>query len=375
MTLQNKKDAHQKHANLAKPKLGFFAKNEWAIMGAPCGEIRKLVENLSSLTTENILYIDESHDHEEQASHLAIATKKGDAQEFSHSISWNKYQNALAANDYDIVLINGNHFKANKQIVILDDRKKESLSRKLDRLTDVRAFLYTSEVKTPYDFLIDGVMEEDIPLISISDIETIWRLIRAEVSIPSLKALVLAGGKSTRMGEDKAEIEYHGRGQARHMYEMLEGLGLETHLSCRNDQAKKFPDLRVILDKVNGLGPFGAIVSAFMRDPNAAWLVVPCDLPLLEEKHLENLISCRNPFKQATTFLNAETQFPEPLISIWEPKMYLRMLQFLSLGYSCPRKILINSDVELIKVENQQFMMNVNTPDEQQKAHVILEEK
>jgi molybdenum cofactor guanylyltransferase len=63
-------------------------------------------------------------------------------------------------------------------------------------------------------------------------------------------------------------------------------------------------------------------------------------------------------------FLNPTSEFPEPLISIWEPKSYQTALSFLGQGISCPRKVLINSDTHLITVSNPTALMNVNTPDE-----------
>ena len=60
-------------------------------------------------------------------------------------------------------------------------------------------------------------------------------------------------------------------------------------------------------------------------------------------------------------------QFPEPLITIWEPKAYPILLNYLSQGYSCPRKVLINSDVEIVEVD-EYFIQNINTPSEYEKA-------
>ena len=56
-------------------------------------------------------------------------------------------------------------------------------------------------------------------------------------------------------------------------------------------------------------------------------------------------------------------EFPEPLITIYEPKAYPILLQYLAQGYSCPRKMLINSDVEIVEIEDD-FIRNINTPEE-----------
>jgi molybdopterin-guanine dinucleotide biosynthesis protein A len=48
------------------------------------------------------------------------------------------------------------------------------------------------------------------------------------------------------------------------------------------------------------------------------------------------------------------------LITIWEPRSYQVMLNFLAQGYSCPRKVLINSEIELLKVKDVKVLLNVN---------------
>ena len=66
---------------------------------------------------------------------------------------------------------------------------------------------------------------------------------------------------------------------------------------------------------------------------------------------------------------------PEPLITIWEPKAYPILLSFLSQGYTCPRKALRNNDVHIIKAENADALINVNTLEELEKVKNILLEK
>ncbi|NNE30633.1 MAG: NTP transferase domain-containing protein, partial [Saprospiraceae bacterium] len=128
----------------------------------------------------------------------------------------------------------------------------------------------------------------------------------------------------------------------------------------------------VVEDSFAGLGPFGGIVSAFRHDPNRAWMTLPCDVPLVDKALLKELASHRNPGKLATCFYNPATEFPEPLITIWEPRAYPVLLQFLSQGYSCPRKVLINSEVEVVKTGQAEKLMNVNTQEERQRVIDLL---
>ena len=92
--------------------------------------------------------------------------------------------------------------------------------------------------------------------------------------------------------------------------------------------------------------------------------MVACDLPLLDKTTLEYLVENRNLSQTATTFRSPVNKFPEPLVTIWEPRGYPVLLNFLAQGYSCPRKALINSPIEMLEVSNAAALRNVNTPEE-----------
>ena len=274
----------------------------------------------------------------------------------------------ILLNDHDVLMVNGNHFKAGRQIVICHPKKKESLRRKLDRLTDVSLILLSPDVDRPYNYLQEAFPLEDVPVMSLNDTESIakWILHDYNSSLPSVKGLVLAGGKSQRMGENKANLHYHGRSQLEYACQLMTECGISPYISCRKE-ADDYPDqYDRVYDTFEGLGPFGGILSAFRSDPDAAWLVMACDQPLLTSKELQLLLDRRNPSKMATCYHNPETGFPEPLITLWEPRAYSRMLSFLSLGYSCPRKVLINSAIEEVRVKDTVFMKNANTLEERQ---------
>jgi molybdopterin-guanine dinucleotide biosynthesis protein A len=85
---------------------------------------------------------------------------------------------------------------------------------------------------------------------------------------------------------------------------------------------------------------------------------------LLDAVTFDHLLKNRNTASIATAYQNAFDGFPEPLITIWEPKSYPVMLAFLAQGYSCPRKVLINSDTTLLKPLDAETLTNVNTPED-----------
>ena len=92
-------------------------------------------------------------------------------------------------------------------------------------------------------------------------------------------------------------------------------------------------------------------------------MVLATDLPFVDEHLVKLLLEKRNPAKVATAIKGKGKQFPEPLITIYEPKAYPVLLQYLAQGYSCPRKMLINSEVEIVEVDDE-LIRNINTPEE-----------
>ncbi|WP_345990188.1 NTP transferase domain-containing protein [Chryseobacterium sp. Chry.R1] len=198
-------------------------------------------------------------------------------------------------------------------------------------------------------------------------------MISKETDFPRLNGLVLAGGKSRRMGNPKDKINWHGKEQRYYAADLLAPFCEEVFISCRQDQLENFNnDYNALTDTFLDMGPFGGILSALRSQREKAWLVVACDLPLLDKNALEFLIQSRNPEKAATTYESPFDGLPEPLITIWEPKSYPLLLNFLGSGNTCPRKVLINSDTLILKPDNPDSLMNVNTPKDMAKAQEIL---
>lgn len=181
--------------------------------------------------------------------------------------------------------------------------------------------------------------------------------------IPILNGLVLAGGKSTRMGSDKGWLTYHDVPQQEYLYSLLEKICANVYLSIREEQRFDIPDgFKTITDNNEHRGPFNGILSAHALHSEAAWLVLACDLPLIDGKTLELLVDKRNPDKWATSFATQESGLPEPLATIWEPSGLREAKEYLKTAESsCPRKFLINSEIELVYPAHDEVLYNANS--------------
>lgn len=183
-----------------------------------------------------------------------------------------------------------------------------------------------------------------------------------------IKGLILTGGKSSRMGTNKSQLNYHGKPQKEFMKELLENQGIETYYSVRDfSTTLEMTEENSIKDVLPNLGPFGGIYSAFQRDQNSAWFVLATDLPFVNQALVKRVLEKRNPMKAATSVKGKNKAHPEPLITIYEPKIYAILEQSLKEGNTSPRQILMNSDIEIIEVEDA-LIRNINTPQEFEEA-------
>lgn len=190
-----------------------------------------------------------------------------------------------------------------------------------------------------------------------------------------LYGLVLSGGRSSRMGQDKGLIKYHNLPQREHVYNLLSQVCDKTFLSIRKEQSSEISKgIASIIDKDEFKGPFNGLISAHKAYPKVAWLALACDLPLINLKEINQLIAARDKDKNATAFATRKSGLPEPLAAIWEPQGLYNSIGYLEdATSSCPRKFLINSEIKLVFPENDFVLMNANSEEDYREVVSKLE--
>ncbi|MFY0543635.1 molybdenum cofactor guanylyltransferase [Brevibacillus sp. H7] len=106
--------------------------------------------------------------------------------------------------------------------------------------------------------------------------------------------VILAGGKSSRMGRRKELLEWKGRTLVEHLAEQVTAAGM-TCLIVSNEPQQlpgalfQHPNVTVVRDQVDSRGPISGIVTAFRVRPEECLLVLSCDLPFVHREHLARL--------------------------------------------------------------------------------------
>lgn len=131
--------------------------------------------------------------------------------------------------------------------------------------------------------------------------------------------LVLCGGQSNRMGTDKSMLQYYDKPQRYHVYDMLVPFCEKVFISCSHEQANSIePGYDFITDDDNfsGIGPMGALLTAFTRFPDKHILLIGCDYPFLKPDELE--VFSKLCAGKPVSFYNDEAVIYESMIA-WYP--------------------------------------------------------
>ncbi|QDH14399.1 NTP transferase domain-containing protein [Formicincola oecophyllae] len=208
-----------------------------------------------------------------------------------------------------------------------------------------------------------------------------------------LNGLVLTGGESRRMGRDKALLAYgpEGHSQIERAMALLAPLVKESFLSVRPGQQdavrqryRQIPDQPLVDNAGKTVsGPAAGLLAAHAQDPDAAWLVLACDLPLLDEatlcslvKRWREVVAKGNPVGwTALAYRSTHDGLPEPLCTLWTPEALAALGNHVAEGHVCPRKALLNSKTLLLEPENPHALDNANTAEERAQAERRLERR
>jgi molybdenum cofactor guanylyltransferase len=178
-----------------------------------------------------------------------------------------------------------------------------------------------------------------------------------------LYGLVLAGGRSTRMGTDKGLLTYHGKPQREHLFDLLSQCCEEVFTSCHAGQ--QLPEyLHPLVDVYDLKSPLNGILTAFQKFPDKAWLIVAVDMPYVDDRALQTLIKHRDRNKIATCFYNEAAKLPDPLLALWEPASYPLLQAFAAQGKVSPRDFLATHGACMVNPPDDKTLLNVNSPGE-----------
>lgn len=179
--------------------------------------------------------------------------------------------------------------------------------------------------------------------------------------------VILAGGKSRRMGTNKALLPYRGQPLIEHIAKVMQEVFERVIVVADEREAYQFLNLRVYPDIHKDCGPLGGIHAAFHHSDANALFVVSCDLPGLMPNLIEYILSVD---AHAPAVVPAADEKVHPLCGLYRRKMLPQIEQAIQDGVLALRALLENVGAVTVPITpelpfyTKQLLSNVNSPDD-----------
>jgi molybdopterin-guanine dinucleotide biosynthesis protein A len=181
--------------------------------------------------------------------------------------------------------------------------------------------------------------------------------------------IVLSGGKSRRMGSDKALLPYNGTTLLKHVVSIVRSVAGETLVVADLADKYAFKDgTRVVGDLYPESGPLGGIITGLTYAGDEFNLVVACDMPLLQPALLKRLLQAAEGNDAAVPEINGRL---EPLCAAYHKQVADKLRITLESGELAVHKAI--SCLNIYRLEEEEVrrfdpelrsFSNWNTPDD-----------
>lgn len=177
-----------------------------------------------------------------------------------------------------------------------------------------------------------------------------------------LTGILLCGGKSLRMGTDKALLELKSMPMVTYPLKIMQQFCSEILISV-NDRRLDFLGYPTIRDQIQDIGPMGGLQACLKYSTNNLNLVLACDMPLINGLLMKKMIWVAEQYDAVVPMLNHR---PEPLYALYKKNILEAVEQSIGQKVYSLQKLLSKLNVCYIETEDEQVneLVNVNTPSE-----------
>jgi molybdopterin-guanine dinucleotide biosynthesis protein A len=184
-----------------------------------------------------------------------------------------------------------------------------------------------------------------------------------------MNCYILAGGKSSRMGEEKGLIKIHNKFIIEYVVDELKPLFKKLIIISNNDDYSKL-GLEVIPDLIKDIGPAGGIYTALRHSDTVNNFIVSCDMPFITSKAAEFIIA-RSDSYQITVPIH-QGKF-EPLFALYSSSCLDQWKEELDKGVFKLQNIMTKFNTLELNVDdnaifNEDLFININTKEDLEKA-------
>jgi len=187
--------------------------------------------------------------------------------------------------------------------------------------------------------------------------------------------VILAGGASRRMGQDKSMLPVQGTSLIRHILQQVESHFDEVIISSNTPEAHQFPGVRIVSDPEKGRGPLVGIFTALQASSHAMNFVIACDIPMIDTHLAKHLLRLSQGYDAVIP--RSGSGFFEPLFAVYRRSLLGDMEKTLAQGRNRILDALKASQVLYVDLSElqAQSLMNLNTRDDYHAFIEMLEKR
>lgn len=166
-----------------------------------------------------------------------------------------------------------------------------------------------------------------------------------------ITAIILAGGKSKRMGKEKALLPIGNKSIIQVLVEKLKGLFPRIILSTNSPENFVFLNIRMVEDFYKNMGPLSGIHAGLIETETEKNFVISCDLPLMNTEMIEYICNYKSDKKIVVCKIG---DFIEPTFGIYSKSIVDDIEVILNLNLQqglSPRDISIQNVIEKLNAE------------------------
>ncbi|MCX7399831.1 MAG: molybdenum cofactor guanylyltransferase [Planctomycetales bacterium] len=198
-------------------------------------------------------------------------------------------------------------------------------------------------------------------------------------------AIILCGGKSSRMGRDKATLPFGPELMLQRIVRLLSEEVDSSAIAVVSAKGQILPplppEIRVVCDENPGRGPLEGLAAGLkgMPDHVDAVYATSCDVPLMATRFVRAIFDHLGNHEIAVP---VEGQFHHPLAAVYRPRVLAVVQQLLAANKLRPRFLFDEVDTMEVDVESLRVfdptlstLMNLNHPEDYEKALEQLENR
>jgi molybdopterin-guanine dinucleotide biosynthesis protein A len=187
-------------------------------------------------------------------------------------------------------------------------------------------------------------------------------------------AVIFAGGKSSRMGSDKALLPFGGYSTlGQYQYEKLQKIFNTVYISAKHDKFDFSPPL--IKDKYEQSSPLVGLISIFETIDENEVFILSVDAPMIEKEIIEQLYETALSHHDADAIIAGSPQGIEPLCGIYRRSIISLANEFLGLNNHKLVTLLSKSKSVYHLFDSDEPFLNLNHPKEYEQAKELLNSK